>query len=346
MSKLDDIAKVAGVSRHTVARILSGKRQEKWPSKQEQGDRIRRIAEEMGYRPNASARALVLGKFNCVGLMLSTRECHSYLSQLMITSIDEGLSQRNIHLTVARLSDEHLTDAEYVPKILREWLCDGLLMNYDSGIPPKLTKLMADFKIPAIWLNCKLEHDAVHPDDIGAGRSIVGRLMDHGHRKIVYADSTFFVAKRGAHQHYNKTDRKQGCVDGMAAAGLQCGVVHDDEKKSGLFLDNVHQLLTSSDRPTAIAAYSRTEVRAIREIAASLGLSVPGDLSIMAFRGEGDITPLLWDDTAMVGPERQMCLEAVDMLMMKIARPQVEIATKVVPFFLYEGSTVARPKEA
>ena len=341
MSKLDDIAKVAGVSRHTVARILNSKRQEKWPSKQEQGDRIRRLAEEMGYRPNASARALVLGRFNCVGLVHSTKDAQSYLSPVMLSAIDDGLSSHDLHLTIARLDDARLTDAAYVPGILREWLCDGLIINY-HGVPSKMKKLVHDFRIPAVWLSCKQDHDAVYTDDAGAAIEAANHLIKHGHRRIVYADASFFIAKRRGYAHYNKQDRRHGYAQALTNAGLKPDYVHDDEKKCGShFADNLLALLSGSDRPTAVLAYSPVEIGVIRVVAAQLRLRIPQDLSVMGFRGEGDHEPAIWDDSVMIGPEREMCLEAVEMVRRKISQPQVEFPARIIPFAIHLGGSVA-----
>lgn len=341
MSKLDEIARVAGVSRHTVGRILSGKRQERWPSKQEQGDRIRRLAEEMGYRPNASARALVLGKFGCIGLLHSTKDAQSYVSPQMLSALDAGLVEHDLHLSIARLDDNKLTDVEYVPKILREWLCDGLIINYHD-VPAKTKKLISDFRIPAIWMNCRLPYDAVYADDYGAAVEAVGYLAAAGHRKIAYVDASFHAAKRNEGHHYYKLARKDGYSDALAKAGLLPFFAYDDEKHPGEnFPYNLRELLSRKDRPTAIIAYTRNECVAVRIVAAELGLKIPEDVSVIGFIAEGNISTMIYDDAVMVGPETEMCKEAVEMMVRKIAQPQVEFPARVVPFSFHRGKTIA-----
>lgn len=342
MSKLDDIAKVAGVSRHTVARILNGKRQEKWPSKQAQGDQIRRLAEEMGYRPNASARALVLGKFGCVGILQSTKMNQSHLSYHMLSALDEGLVKHNLHLTIARLDDEKLADADFVPKILREWLCDGLIINYHN-MPARVKKLIHDLKVPAVWLNCKMEHDACYSDDVGAMTAAMEHLMKHGHERIAYADATYHLLKRSGPLHYNKTDRLEVYQDIAEKNGMEELFIHDDEKTGGdHFLRDMRDALAGADKITAAVCFSNVEARAIRFLAAEMGLKVPEDLSIISFRGEGLHPEPMWDDTAMMAPGSAMSLETVEMAVKKIAQPHVEFPAKVIPFEMHLGNTVGR----
>ncbi len=71
MGTLDEIAKAAGVSRMTVSNVLNGKNKETWSSTAERAERIREIARELNYRPNAAAKAVVTGRFGGIGLLLA-----------------------------------------------------------------------------------------------------------------------------------------------------------------------------------------------------------------------------------------------------------------------------------
>lgn len=342
MSTLDDIARVAGVSRHTAARILNGKRLEKWPAKREQGDRIRRIAEEMGYRPNISNRTLVLGRFNCVGLLLSTREERSPITQTMLNALDTGLMGRGQHLAVVHLPDQKLADAEYVPGILREWLSDGLIINYHISIPPRMRKLIQDLKMPVVWLNSNFEKDSVYADEYGASCQAVKRLIDFGHRNIAYVDPAFFRQRREGLKHYSSDARRDGCMDAILEAGAQAAFIHDAEKGGGEdFLEALRAIMNSDQRPTGFVCATSEAARAVAETAASLSLRVPQDLSCISFRGESSSASDIWDDSAMVCPECELCSEAARLIMRKIAQPQVEIPSVKLNYSLHEGRTVA-----
>ena len=66
MSTIADVARVAGVSISTVSYALSGKRHVSEPVR----GRIQAVIEELGYRPNAAARALRTGTARSVGLVV------------------------------------------------------------------------------------------------------------------------------------------------------------------------------------------------------------------------------------------------------------------------------------
>lgn len=342
MSTLDDIARIAGVSRHTASRILSGRRLEKWPAKREQGDRIRRIAEEMGYRPNISNRTLVLGRYNGVGLLMSTEDGRGLITQLMLTALGVGLAGRGQRLSVIHLSDQKLTDPEYVPGILREWLCDGLIINYNVSVPSKMRKIIQDLRIPAVWLNCDFDKDSVYADEYSASSLAVKKLIEFGHGRIAFADDSYFRQRREGLQHYSREARRDGFMDAILEAGAQASFIHDAEKNGAQDFQAALQSIMSSDkRPTGFVCTTPSTARAVTETAASLSLRVPQDLSCITFHAEMPEGPWIRDDAAMVFPERELCSEAERLIMRKIAQPQVEIPSVKVSCVFHEGRTLA-----
>src|ERR1017187_5709734 len=71
MSILEQIAQEAGVSKMTVSRILRGRNVPVYRKAKERARQVLGIAERLNYRPNAAAKAVVSGKFNCATLLLS-----------------------------------------------------------------------------------------------------------------------------------------------------------------------------------------------------------------------------------------------------------------------------------
>src|SRR5271154_5907221 len=66
---LEDVAARAGVSPGTVSRVLNGKNKENRPAIAKRSERIRRIALQLGYRPNAAARSISRGRFRAVAFV-------------------------------------------------------------------------------------------------------------------------------------------------------------------------------------------------------------------------------------------------------------------------------------
>src|SRR3954470_20688971 len=81
---------------------------------------VLKAAQEMGYKPNSSARAMRQGRFGCAGLVLSRskQQTHSHIPNRLIDGIDDELARHDMHLTVSRLTDEELSDNDFVPKVI------------------------------------------------------------------------------------------------------------------------------------------------------------------------------------------------------------------------------------
>jgi LacI family transcriptional regulator len=315
-------------------------------------DRIRLICETartLGYRPNALARGMRAGKFGSVALVLSAKPGRSYLPQHTLYGISEALAEQELHLTVAELPDEKLTDAGFVPKILREWCCDAMLVNYTDDIPGRMIELIEALRQPAIWLNRKQEHDCVYPDDVAMGRQAAQRLLAAGHRRIAYLDWGAGWKQLDT-AHYSQRDRQEGYVEAMKAAGLTPQPIRreDSDVKTNWreLCEMLTRLLAGDDRPTAFVTYSTPFARRIATAASRRGLGLPADLSIV---NTGNADSIDLDDgreiSTVVAPEHAYGAAGVEAVLEKLEAPGgTRVPPRAVPpEQYYEGQTVAPP---
>jgi LacI family transcriptional regulator len=338
MVTLDSVAAAAGVSRDTVSRVLNGKTKEVWPSMIRRAARIRRIATEMGYRPHAAARAMSEGRFGTVALLLSTEAGRSTLPTALLDGIHDALSQRGMNLMIAKLPDEKLTSEGFVPKVLREWMADGLLINYNRTIPSRMIDLIEGHHVPAVWINCKRDADCVYPDDFGGGRTATEHLLKLGHREIAYME---FSAGEPELRHYSEADRRAGYEQAMRKAGLPPRLFAPDPPDAGApELDLALRWLSQPQRPTAVVAYSHGP--AVQHAAALTGLRVPADLSVVSF-GEKSTRPLGRPETVALIPTGTVGAQAVEMLLAKLEAPDEPLRPIIVAESLAEGATTAAP---
>src|SRR3954447_995504 len=100
------IAEVAGVSSSTVARILRGDVKESHRRSAETAKRIRRLATEMGYRPNLRARAFSRGRTHGVGL-LYTDDAWIFegMNTEVVNSLVRSLQRAGYHLVFAPIDE-------------------------------------------------------------------------------------------------------------------------------------------------------------------------------------------------------------------------------------------------
>ena len=338
MVTMNDIARKVGVSRAAVSRVLNP-RQTTRASIRVSEDTRRRVlaaAEEMRYRPNTSAIAVRTGRFGCAALLLSTVANQSTLPRGLLDGIHDALAERNLHLVLARVPDERLTDDAAVPKFLREWMADGLIINYTHNFPAQLRELIRRHRLPFVWTNAKLDADCVHPDDLGAAQAATERLLRLGHRRIAYVSYTESA-------HYSAIDREAGCAQAMRAAGLTLRAIRKVPLATSERIACSAQWLAGPDRPTAAVTYGVKEALPIAAAARSLGLRTPRDLSLVTFDtepAEDPATGLVF--TTCVLPEYGMGQAAVEMLLEKIEDPARALPPRSLPLTL-SGGTSAPP---
>ncbi len=337
MATLKEIAIRAGVTDMTVSRVLNGSYKATRPKAVEQAKRISRIASDLGYMPNAAARSVASGRFNCACLLSSTSGHRSTLFPGLLRGAHDALAEHDMHLTLAHVDDRKLSDETFLPKALRQWMADGLLINYTQEIPDVLVQRISRQRIPSVWLNSRQEADSVYFDDQAAGRTLTEKLLALGHRRIAFVHY-------GVVRHYSIAARRAGYEAAMTQAGLTpLSIQREFDKPT---LDSAGEStvplsvswLSGPDRPTAAVTYSLAEATTTWLAAQHLGLRVPVDLSLATFadsidEGMGQRITRMWTSHGEMGRE------AVEMLTEKINRPADRLLPRVLALKWWEGAT-------
>lgn len=343
---LQTIAERIGVSPNTVLRVLRGENKEVWAGTAQRAERIRALARELGYRPHGSARAMRRGRFDTLALLLSADLGRSHLPEDLLNGIADACDGAGQRLTVAKVSDQRLTDPQLLPRILGESSSDGLLINYTDRIPAAMPELIGRCRIPAVWINSRHEHDAVWYDDAGGAAAATRLLLQLGHRRIAWLD---FVGLGESDPHYSRGERARGVAETLAAAGVPGldlgrlqGVPVADRLAATV------DLLRRPDRPSAIIAYDGGE--RLLYAAALAGLRVPQDLALIVFgAAAGSDRPA--ERQAHFGrslatiaiPGEAAGAAAVEMLLAKIRDGGVAQPSRILPVAVEPGDTVGPP---
>lgn len=314
---LKELAEKTGLSRQAVGFILRGEGH----FKDETRERVLKIAADLGYRPNAAARAMSSGRFNGIGLVLSTHGWKSNLPPALLDGIRDALMERDLHLSLSWFHDEKLAEVGQMPKILRELTADGLLIKYDSSVPGPIVEALTRSGVPAVWVNSKRRYDAVYPDDFQGAHDATACLIAAGCRRIVFADYN----PRSPEDHYSSTDRLGGYAKAMGEAGLKARVVSPlqsmpfDRRPA-----HIREWLSGDSTPDAVVCYSGIEALAIFHEALRRGLKVPDDLRI-AFFGESSASAAAPELEAISLPNAEVGRRAVEMLLSKIRKPRAKL---------------------
>ena len=331
-----------GLSRATVTHVLNGKAAA-LRIRPDTQRRVLEVAHELGYRANASARAIREGRFGNIALIQST--CGQYLPNELLNGLTRAIADEDLHLVLTQVHEHVLDEATYLPRTMRDLSVDGVLINRHVGSAQPYLERIHRLRIPAVFLNVQQEFDCVHPDDLAGGRMATEFLLRLRHQRIAYVDTD----EPGNH-HYSKSDRRLSYEQTMTSAGRNPRVwlLPKDWQTAGKTgmdqrVESARLLLESDDRPTAVVAYELVEAMAVVRAASVLRLRIPEDLSLIQFhRGIDDrfFIPIHTVSNAM----EQVGITAVDMLLAKIENPEVPLSARIIPVTMVDGATCMSPR--
>jgi LacI family transcriptional regulator len=341
----EQLAQLAGVHRITVTKALRGDSSVSAKTRK----RVLEVARKAGYMPNAAAVAMRSGRHGAVGL-LGSPTSGSGFSPGVQYSASEVLASHDMNLVFGKVSDEELVHENDVPKILREWSVDGLLIAYCAGFPQELVEYIRNTRLPVLWINVKLDARCIYPDDYNGTCQATQRLIEAGHRRVLYEGKP--LEKTSHNEHYSLADRYRGYLDAMRDAGLSPLSTHGDQMDSSVLRAELREILQADDRPTGIVAMTRSGMVELF-VAAELGMSVPGELSVVAVRDQAILTS--WDSHAHVAgvdvsamniPSFEIGRLAAERVLQEISRPDdLDTAPIIVPFETHDGETVGPPPQ-
>jgi DNA-binding LacI/PurR family transcriptional regulator len=275
-----DIAREAGVSKGAVSYALNGQPGVSEATRQ----RIVTIAEQIGWKANSAARALSGASASAVGLALCRPArilgVEPFFMEL-ISGIEAALSARSYALTLQVVSDHDAEIAVY-ERWWGEQRVDGVLIC-DVRVDDRRIDVVRELQLPAVAIGGPGEFGGVPnvwSDDAAAITEAVEYLVALGHRNI---------ARVGGLPDLLHTAIR---TDAFGEVCQRLGVTHAVTVPSDYTGEEgsraTRRLLSSSPRPTAIIYDNDIMAVAGLAVTQEMGLSVPGEVSIVA-----------WDDSVL-----------------------------------------------
>ncbi|GAA1541537.1 DNA-binding LacI/PurR family transcriptional regulator [Microbacterium ginsengiterrae] len=311
-----DVAKAAGVSRATAARVLAGATN----VDPVMTSAVEREARNLGYETNFAARMLRGGRAGAIGLVLAFNEIGSLNGTFFASALKgaaKGLAAGDVQPVLLPADDE---DLGRIPKFLRSGAVDGVIVILQHEIT-HLVDSLADSPVPVAWIG--RPHGDVGPDPIvidadnHTGGILAARaLVEAGRRRIGIIT--------GPPDMEQANERTRGWTEELTRSGIAPGpMVHGDFTVDSGMAAMARLLQRDPDLDGVFASSDLMASGALRVLQAA-GRRVPLDVSLVGF---DDVLPATTSDpplTTVRQPLEDMGRTAAEILIATIAGREVE----------------------
>lgn len=292
-----DVAEAARVSTATASKALN----DAGRMSQETRDRIKRIAQELGFRPNSLAQSLTRKRSFTVGLL--TNDTYGRFTLPVMAGISEGLIDQGVSVFLCTVEDNPNLAKIHVDAMLDKQV-DGIIATgkrIDRQLPVDLSRLT----VPVVYALTAGPGDGVTlvPDDSQGAREAVRHLIGQGRRHIAHVT--------GPHDFGVVHERALACSQALADASL---AVTAAGTLFGTWSERwgheaVEALWSGPETPDGIFCGNDQIARGVVDALRERGVDVPGDVSVVGF-----------DNWEIVAKETRPPLTTIDMNLKELGR--------------------------
>jgi DNA-binding LacI/PurR family transcriptional regulator len=281
-SKIQDVARLAGVSPTSVSNFLNNRMGQMRPDTQR---KIQQAIEQLGYRPNNAARQLKTGVASMVGLLVPSLANQFFGS--LACAVETAAARHQCHvMTFSTFRDPERERA--VMADLLAYGAQGIITGSALNDTGHLVGMTA--RCPVVAFDIKRSDDSherittISVDNVAATTMAVEHLVALGHRAIALVTPPPYTL--------NRQDRVKGFEQAVAAAGISGELViadatdapadlHGDTRLFELGRSAASLLLAARSKPTAAIAINDMMAIGIGIGLKQLGKRLPQDFSLI-----------------------------------------------------------------
>jgi DNA-binding LacI/PurR family transcriptional regulator len=271
-----DVAREAGVSQTTVSFVLN--RVAEASISDETRQRVVAAAERLGYVPDAAAQALVRGRTQIIGVVVTTLK-DPFIGALVNTI--ESAARDEGYVVILASSDDVPEREVAAARMLQSRRVDGVIIA-SSRAGALYKGQLERMRVPLVVINSLVDPSerlvySVGVDNRHGGQAATAHLIDRGHRRIAYVASP-------PDRNDNK-ERLAGYRQALADAGIAYSpslVVRGTGDTDG-GQQALPVLLSMEEPPSAVFCYNDLTAIGLIDAARRAGLAVPGEMAVVGF---------------------------------------------------------------
>ncbi|MGC4945439.1 LacI family DNA-binding transcriptional regulator [Streptomyces sp. DT224] len=334
MVTLAEVAQHAGVSASTVSYVLSGKRSISVATR----ERVERSIQQLGYHPNAGARALASSRSNIIALMVPLRT-DMYVPVMMEIAIAVATTARTHGYDVLLLTGEEGPAA--VRRIAGSSLADAMILM-DVELHDERLPLLRETDRAAVLIGLPADTTGLTCVDLdfeATGALCVEHLAGLGHREIAVIGEAAAVYER----HTGFAERT---VDGVRAKAQETGVriLHRPcEGGYAAMAQTLSRIFDERPGTTGFIVQNEAAVEPLLNLLRQQGRAVPEDVSVVAICPEQVATQASVRLTSVAIPAQEMGRRSVEHVVAKLTGRGTDEVELLAPELTLRESTGPAP---
>lgn len=276
MATIKELSLKCGVSVSTVSKALNGYQDISEATR----ELVIKAAAEIGYFPDANARALKMKKTYNIGVLFSTLSNHGLRNEYfahVLASFRDKASKRGYDITFIEqnIGNRKMTFLEHCK--YRNF--DGIFIACaEFGEGEVIEIVNSDFPVVTID-HAFNEAISVLSDNVEGMRQLTQYIIDMGHKKIAYIHGTKSSVTHNRLVSFNNVLKSNGIE--VQEQYIIEGNYRDTETSEDIAL----RLLKMNDPPTCIIAPDDYSALGVMNTARRLGLRIPEDVSVAGYDG-------------------------------------------------------------
>ncbi|TXS43467.1 LacI family DNA-binding transcriptional regulator [Streptomyces sp. OR43] len=335
MVTLAEVAQHAGVSASTVSYVLSGKRSISVSTR----ERVELSIQQLGYHPNAGARALASSRSNIIALMVPLRT-DMYVPVMMEIAIAVATTARTHGYDVLLLTGEEGPAA--VRRIAGSSLADAMILM-DVELHDERLPLLRDTDRAAVLIGLPADTEGLTCVDLdfeATGALCVEHLAGLGHREVAVIGEAAAVYER----HTGFAERT---VDGIRAKARETGVrvLHRPcEGGYPAMAQTLSRIFDERPGTTGFIVQNESAVEPLLNLLRQQGRAVPEDVSVVAICPEQVASQASVRLTSVAIPAQEMGRRAVEQVVAKLSGRGTDEVELLAPELTVRESTGPAPR--
>ncbi len=319
---IHDIARELNISASTVSRALNNNPRISLKTK----EKIKQVADDLGYRPNTLASNLRNKKSNTIGIVVPLINRHFFSS--VISGVEDVAYKAGYTVVISQSNDLYDKEINIVHSMFSNRV-DGLIisiaMQTDSF---EHLKLFRKKNIPLVFFDRvvpEIETDKIVVDDFAGGFKVTQHLIDQGYKRIGHL--------AGPQNLMTYLDRKKGYLEALRKNEIpyddSLTIVNTLTSEEGV--PAVQQLLELPNPPDAIFCGNDATALSVMIYLRDRGIRIPQDMGIVGFSNEPYSKVVSPSISTIAQPGFEMGQKAAELMIRKIENKEKTFQTFVLP---------------